>query len=304
MARLQTDIVIAQLKAVHNDIDFEIAAIKTAGDKILHKPIAQLGTRGVFVKELEEALLADEVDFVVHSLKDLPTVSPAGLIVPAILSRADARDVLVAGSEWTLATLPGQCRVATSSRRRTAQLKAVRPDLEFVDIRGNIQTRLRKLEEGQCEAIILAAAGLLRLDLGARINQYIDFAVSLPAAGQGALAVQCRQADPHAASLLAAINEPLVEAEVAAERAFLDSLGGGCSVPVGAYCCSKASGRLHLQGCVASLDGMQVLRAEMEGEVSEARELGKRLAGELVAKGAADIIAEFVGTRNYSVSPP
>jgi hydroxymethylbilane synthase len=256
------------------DIDFELHPITTGGDKIQDRPIAAIGGRGVFVKELEEALLENRVDMVVHSLKDLPTELPAGLKLACVIDRSDPRDVLVSDTYDSLASLPPGATVATSSRRRSAQLLALRPDLNFVDMRGNIPTRLRKLEEGQCDAMILAAAGLLRLGLGAKIKEYLPLAVSTPAVGQGALAVECRTEDSDLCGILREIEDPNIAQEVEAERAFLDELGSGCSVPAGAL--GRIEGnKLTLHGCVAALDGRQILRDQISGDKQQAFQLEK-----------------------------
>lgn len=220
LARLQTDIAVIALQQRFPGARFEIVPITTHGDKVQDRPIAELGASGVFVKELEKALLAREVDFVVHSLKDLPTDLPDRLCLGAVLDRDDPRDVVVSRDKLTLSGLSPGSIVATSSRRRVAQLKALRSDLKFIDIRGNIQTRFRKHDEGQCEAMVLAAAGLLRLGLGERISEFLPIELSTPAAGQGALAVECLADDKRVLRLLSAIDDPSVRAQSTAERSF------------------------------------------------------------------------------------
>ncbi len=304
LARLQTDIVIAALSGKFPELKFEVVPITTGGDKVLDRPIAQLGGRGVFVKELEEALYADRVDFVVHSLKDLPTEMPKDLILACVLDREDPRDVLVSKDDILLKKLPEGTRVATSSRRRTAQIKALRTDLEFCDIRGNIPTRLRKHEEGQCDAMILAAAGLLRLGLASRITEYLDMAISTPAVGQGALAVECRAGDAAVLDFLRIIEDKQVRAEITAERAFLDKLGGGCSVPVGALGQTLRDGRLRLTGCVAALDGSEVIRVSLESTNELAAELGNTLAERVEELGADRILRDLKQSAPPAISPP
>ncbi len=308
LALLQTGIALKHLQRHFPDIDFQVLPTSTIGDKVADKPLFSLGGRGVFVKELEEDLLADNVDLVVHSLKDLPTDMPEGLVLAAVLERDDPRDVLVSTNNIPFEKLPPGSRVATSSLRRMAQLKAIRKDLTFVDIRGNIQTRLRKLDEGQCDAMVLAAAGLLRLNLKDRIAQYFDTEQSLPAVGQAALAIECRAGDTKVLSLLEKLDDPEVRAEITAERAFLDQLGGGCSVPVGGLATVKGKS-LTLTVCVAALDGSHVLRATKTIElttkqIDEARTLGIELAKEMIDKGAEDILVGFTQTAPSSVSPP
>jgi hydroxymethylbilane synthase len=284
-------------------MDFEVHPITTGGDKIQDRPIAAIGGRGVFVKELEEALLENRVDLVVHSLKDLPTELPAGLKLACVIDRSDPRDVLVSDKYDCLADLPSGATVATSSRRRSAQLLALRPDLRFVDMRGNIPTRLRKLEEGQCDAMILAAAGLLRLELQTKIKEYLSLAVCTPAVGQGALAVECRAGDSDLCSILRAIEDPNIAQEVEAERAFLDQLGSGCSVPAGALA-SIDGNTLTLHGCVAALDGSQILRHQISGDKQNAFHLGQSLAQQMQAAGAEKILAELRHSTPNVVSPP
>jgi hydroxymethylbilane synthase len=304
LARLQTDIVIAALSGRFPELKFEVVPITTGGDKIQDRPIADLGGRGVFVKELEEALYADRVDFVVHSLKDLPTELPKDLILACVLNREDPRDVLISNDDTVLKNLPAGTRIATSSRRRTAQIKALRTDLEFCDIRGNIPTRLRKHTEGQCDAMILAAAGLLRLGLASRITEFLDLAISTPAVGQGALAVECRESDTAVLDFLRVIEDVQVRAEITAERAFLDKLGGGCSVPVGALGETLRDGRLRLTGCVAALDGSEVIRVSLESSHDQAHELGNNLAERVEELGADRILRELKLSAPPAISPP
>ncbi len=304
LARLQTDIVIAALSGRFPELKFEVVPITTGGDKVLDRPIAELGGRGVFVKELEDALYTDRVDFVVHSLKDLPTELPKDLILACVLDREDPRDVLVSKDDNLLHRLPEGTRVATSSRRRTAQIRALRTDLEFCDIRGNIPTRLRKHEEGQCDAMVLAAAGLLRLGLASRITEYLDMAISTPAVGQGALAVECRAGDAAVLDFLRIIEDKQVRAEITAERAFLDKLGGGCSVPVGALGQTLRDGRLRLTGCVAALDGSEIIRVSLESTNELAAELGNTLAERVEELGADRILRDLKQSAPPAISPP
>jgi hydroxymethylbilane synthase len=304
LARLQTDIVIERLQKAQPQLKFEIVPITTGGDKILHKPIAEIGTRGVFVKELEEALFQKSVDFVVHSLKDLPTEVPAGLALACVLDRADTRDVLVSKDKIPFLKLPAGARVATSSRRRTAQLRALRNDLEFVDIRGNIPTRLRKHDEGHCEAMVLAAAGLLRLDLRERITEFFDADICTPAVGQGALAVECRADDKDILALLDALEAKDVRAQIDSERALLEALGGGCAVPIGGLAQAAPDGKLKLTGCVASVDGVKVIRTSLVADAKEAKKLGQDVAHKLQELGAAEILSVYLEEPPATPSPP
>jgi len=304
LAMLQTQVIVDRLGQLFPELSCQIVSVVTGGDKVLNKPIADLGTRGVFVKELEEALFAGQADLVVHSLKDLPTDLPNGLTLAAVLDRQDARDVLVSKNHVPFRLLPPGSRVATSSRRRAAQLRALGQDVEFVDIRGNIPTRLKKQEEGASEAMVLAAAGLLRLGATDRITEYLDIDTSTPAVGQGALAIECRSDDTHILRLAGAIEDVVVRAEITAERRFLDKLGGGCSVPIGALCETLPNQRLRISGCVAALDGSRILRRSLEGSTAEASELGVRLAELFLEMGAADLLDRLKESAPAAVSPP
>ncbi len=304
LARLQTDLALKAISKRFPEIEFEIIAVKTSGDKILNKPLAELGGRGVFVKELEESLLERSVDFVVHSLKDLPTAMPEGLILAATIDRADPRDVLVSKNGQTFATLPSGSKVATSSRRRAAQLNAIRTDLQFTDIRGNIQTRMRKLDEGQCDAMVLAAAGLIRLGLENRISQFFEFDQSTPAVGQGAMGIECREDNERVLQILREINEADVWSCTTAERAFLNKLGGGCSVPVGAIASVVAAGQIELKVCVAALDGKQVFKSSGRAAAADASKLGSDLADEMIKAGAGKIVEALLQAPISAVSPP
>lgn len=303
LALIQTDIVVARLKQHFPDATIDIEHITTGGDKVLDRPIAQLGGRGVFVKELEEALLDERVDLVVHSLKDLPTELPDGLKLACVLERTDPRDIFVSHKAKSFMELPAGSTVATSSRRRAAQLLAQRNDLTFVDMRGNIPTRLRKLADGQCDAMILAAAGLLRLELRDSITEFLSLEISTPAVGQGALAIECRSDDKTTLEALSLLEDSVCRDEVEAERAFLDELGSGCSVPAGALARVNGS-ELTLTGCVAALDGSQIFRDAITGPRSQAFGLGKKLAYRLQEAGAERILQELRLSVPNVVSPP
>lgn len=311
LALLQTDIVSARLKelshSLEKEIEIEIVAITTKGDKVLDRPIAELGGRGVFVKELEEALLRDEVDIVVHSLKDLPTDMPESLALAAVLDRDDPADVLLSKENLSFLDLPAGSRIATSSRRRAAQLLHLRKDIEFVDIRGNIPTRIRKFDEGYCDAIVLACAGLNRLELQGRICQHFSIDTVTPAAGQAALAIECRSKDSDLLQLLQQIEDKEARQEADCERAYLGELGGGCSVPVGAS--AKVSGdTLTLTGCIASLDGKELLRESIteniKGNPHKAAEIGLFLAKKMLSAGGKKIMDELRRQTPNVVSAP
>ena len=292
LARWQTNHVMRALEAVHSDLTCFEEIFITQGDKILDKPLPMIGGKGLFTQELESALLSGRVHGAVHSLKDLPTENPTGLTLGAIPARADARDALVSEASYTLETLPKGAKVGTSSPRRKAQLLAQRPDLQIADIRGNVDTRLRKLLEGQYDAVVFAAAGLIRLDfnqdLGDRM-QILGYEQMIPAPAQGALAIQCRADAGVTLGLLSAIEHLPTRNAVTAERAFLAGLGGGCAVPVAAYADFRLeTSDISLTGLVASLDGCRIIKVSGEGK--NAQELGERLAQEALAQGAAEIL--------------
>ena len=292
LARWQTNWVINALKNIHPDLDCEEKVITTQGDKILDKPLPEIGGKGVFTQELEGDLLSGAVHCAVHSLKDLPVENPAGLTIGCIPARAEVRDALVSKNGFTLASLPEGAIVGTSSLRRAAQLLAIRPDLKTESLRGNVDTRLRKALDGQYDAIILAGAGLTRLGLDQHVTEWIPLDVMLPAPGQGALAIQCRANDQTTFSLLAALEDDSTRKCVTAERAFLSGLGGGCAVPVAAH--AKLGIRndelgITSRGVVASPDGKNIIR--VEGHDNNPLELGKRLADEAIAQGAQKLLS-------------
>ena len=292
LARWQTTNMMHALEAAHAELTCVDEVFVTQGDKVLDKPLPKIGGKGLFTEELEAALLDGRVDAAVHSLKDLPTENPAGLTVGAIPVRADARDALVSAAGYTLETLPENAKVGTSSPRRAAQLLAKRPDLQIADIRGNVDTRLRKLMDGQYDAVVFAAAGLKRLGFDAELGdqmQILGYDEMLPAPGQGALAVQCR-ADAHATlGLLDALEHRATRLAVTAERAFLAGLGGGCAVPVAAFADVNAETLvISLTGLVSLSDGKKAIR--VSGTGGDAVELGKKLAEEALEQGAARIL--------------
>lgn len=273
-------------------IDVILETFSTRGDQILDTPLPLIGGKGLFTAELEAALRDGGIDAAVHSLKDLPTETPAGLILGAIPERANPADVLVSRSGLTLGRLPLGATVGTSSRRRAAQLLTARPDLSIADIRGNVPTRIRKAmdPEGPYDAVVLAYAGLQRLERLDVISQELPLELMLPAPGQGALAVQCRD-EAQSRELLAPLDHRRTRLAVAAERAFLAGLGGGCAVPIAAYAWLEGQG-LRLQGRVAALDGSRQIDVDGQAPAAEAEALGRRLAGEALARGAAQLLEE------------
>lgn len=290
LARWQTQWVMRALQRLHPRLECEEKIITTQGDKILDKPLPEIGGKGLFTQELENALLNGYVHCAVHSLKDLPVENPAGLTIGCIPARAEARDALISKNGYTLATLPEGASVGTSSLRRAAQLLALRPDLNIKSLRGNVDTRLRKALDGQYDAIVLAGAGLTRLGLESHVTEWLPLDVMLPAPGQGALAVQCRADDSATLELLAALEDESTRKCVSAERAFLQALGGGCAVPVAANAVvSEQLPVISVTGLVISEDGKKVVK--VNGEGSDALELGKRLANQALAQGANEILA-------------
>jgi hydroxymethylbilane synthase len=290
LARWQTQHVIRLLKVRCPKLSCQELVITTQGDRSLDLPLPQIGGKGLFTYELEQALLQGNADAAVHSLKDLPVEDSPGLIVPVIPQREDCHDAWVCPAGFQLDELPSGSIVGTSSLRRQAQLLAWRPDLKVESIRGNVDTRLRKVLEGRYDAIILAAAGLIRLGLGKHITHHIPFEFMLPAPGQGALAIQCRAGDQEVQDRLFAIHHQPTSLAVAAERAFLSALGGGCSLPVGALAVMK-DGEIELQGVIAALDGRKVIR--LGGVHHDPHFLGQKLADQALSEGAADLISSL-----------
>jgi hydroxymethylbilane synthase len=288
LARRQTRQVAAALAERSAGLDVEEIPFITTGDVTLERPLPEIGGKGVFTAELEQALRSGEIDLAVHSLKDLPVQPPPGIAIGAICFREDARDVLIAPRWGSLGALPSGARVGTSSTRRMAQLRALRSDLDPCSIRGNVDTRLRKVIAGEFEAIILAAAGVLRLGLGGAITSYLTLEQMLPAPGQGALAVQCRSDDEPLRKLLALLDDGVLRDAVTAERTFLAALGGGCSAPVAAHAVSEAQDALHLIGMVTAPDGSRTVRTEGSARRGEAVALGHRLAAEAISAGVGE----------------
>jgi hydroxymethylbilane synthase len=300
LARWQTQWVMAELQRLWPGLECREEVITTQGDRILDKPLPEIGGKGLFTQELEAEILAGRVHAAVHSLKDLPVESvPAlpvagvpALPVAAVPARADVRDVLISAAGYRLDDLPRGARVGTSSLRRAAQLLALRPDLQIEPLRGNIDTRLHKARQGQYAAIVLAGAGIQRLGLESAVTEWLPLERMLPAPGQGALAVQCRAADAETRRCLSALEDPAARRAVTAERTFLASLGGGCSLPVAAYAIAAGEGErpeIRLEGMVASPDGQRLIRLREQGE--DPRALGLALARQALEQGAAELLA-------------
>jgi hydroxymethylbilane synthase len=291
LAMAQTEMAVAALRARHPDVAVEIRVLHTGGDRDQRTPLAQLGGQGVFVKEIENALQAGEVDLAVHSLKDMPSEQPEGLVIAAVLEREDPRDALISRLGAGLEDLPKGARVGTGSLRRQAQLRALRPDLQVVDLRGNVDTRLRKAASGEYDAVVLALAGLVRLGRAAEVTAILPFDVMLPAVGQGAVCIEARADDEQALALARAVDHPASHTACLAERNFLRELGGGCRVPIAAYA-TLQGGRLWLRGLVASADGARMVRGSVTGRPEEASRLGQGLARQLLAGGCAELLRE------------
>jgi len=291
LALWQAEFVKAELERFHADVCVELVPMSTQGDIILDTPLAKIGGKGLFVKELEQAMLDGRADIAVHSMKDVPVEFPDGLELYTICEREDPRDAFVSNNFANLNELPQGAIVGTSSLRRQCQIKALRPDLDIRDLRGNVNTRLGKLDDGQYDAIILAAAGLIRLKMSKRIADYIEPEVSLPANGQGAVGIECRIDDEVTKALLAPLEHTQTRIRVNAERSMNRYLEGGCQVPIGAYALVDGE-QVHLRGLVGAVDGSEILRDEVTGHVNDAEELGIELAKKLLAQGADKILAE------------
>lgn len=289
LAMWQARWVAEALRLAHPEIEFRITGMKTKGDHILDVALAKIGDKGLFTKELEAALLEGTIDLAVHSMKDLPTRLPEGLVIGAVCPREKPADVLISRDGATLEELPAGARVGTSSLRRRAQLLHHRPDLQLVDIRGNLVTRLRKLKELDLDAIVLAYAGVKRMGYEEMISQLIPYEFCLPAVGQGSLGVEIRSSDDEVRSLLAALDHGPSRSAIEAERAFMKRLEGGCQVPIGALG-RVHNGKLQLEGVVADLDGGSIVRHAVAGHVRDAAGLGNKLAEILLDMGAGDIL--------------
>ena len=295
LALWQAHFVQSRLQQLYPHLQVELLPMSTKGDKILDSPLAKVGGKGLFVKELEQAILAGDADIAVHSMKDVPVEFPEGLGLTIICERDDPRDAFVSTGFASIAELPAGSRVGTSSLRRQCQLRAQRPDLQVIDLRGNVNSRLAKLDAGEYDAILLAAAGLKRLGLHERISALLPAELSLPANGQGAVGIECRLDDNELLSLLAPLEHPQTRQRVLAERAMNRALQGGCQVPIGAYA-ELEGDTLWLRGLVGFPDGSRILRAELRGAVGEPEALGQALAEQLLTQGAAELLAEVYGS--------
>jgi len=290
LAMWQAEFVRDRLIAAHPDLEVELVGMTTQGDQILNSPLAKIGGKGLFVKELEVSMLEGYTDIAVHSMKDVPVEFPEGLHLAVICKREDPRDAFVSNNYNALDELPQGARVGTSSLRRQCQLRARRPDLEIIDLRGNVNTRLRKLDEGQYDAIILAAAGLIRLGFNERITQLLETDVSLPAIGQGAVGIECRSDDARVNALLAPLNDADTHTRLSAERAMNNRLEGGCQVPIAGHAVLEGD-TLHLRGLVGQPDASEIVRGDISGAAADAEQLGIRLADDLLSRGAREILA-------------
>jgi hydroxymethylbilane synthase len=292
LALWQAEHVKARLAGVAPEVVIEFNVIKTSGDQILDVPLAKVGGKGLFVKEIEQALLDHEADLAVHSMKDVPAELAPGLVLVAVSAREVPWDALCARAPVTVDTLPRGARVGTSSMRRQCQLLARRPDLQIAMLRGNVPTRIRKLDDGEFDAIVLAAAGLTRLGLGDRITQQLPLEISVPAVAQGVLGLEARSGDARVAELIRrAIHDPAEDRRVAAERSFLARMGGSCQTPLAAHAIDHPGGQLRILGLCGMPDGTRILRAEVTGPVRDAELLGQKLAEDLLAQGADRILA-------------
>ena len=295
LALWQAEHVKARLLAQHPELTVELVTFTTKGDIILDTPLAKIGGKGLFVKELEVAMLAGDADIAVHSMKDVPMEFPEGLELGIICERENPRDAFVSNNYSSLAELPQGAVVGTSSLRRQCQLQAKRPDLVIRSLRGNVQTRLGKMDAGEYDAIILASAGLLRLEMEDRIAEYMEPELSLPAGGQGAVGIELRSGDNTTMDLIASLHHEKTAYCVMAERAMNRRLQGGCQVPIACYAIEETPGQLWLRGLVGSVDGKQMLTTEIRGSVDDAEALGIQAAEALLAQGASAILAEVYG---------
>lgn len=289
LALWQAEHIRARLEALHADLKVELVTFVTQGDKILDTPLAKIGGKGLFVKELEAALLDGRADLAVHSMKDVPMALPEGLSLPVICEREDPLDAFISNTYHSFDELPQGAKVGTSSLRRKSQILKQRPDLNIIDLRGNVGTRLSKLDSGLYDAIILASAGLKRLGLAERIRHTLQPEISLPAVGQGALGLECRTTDQAVLDLILPLLHDETDVCVRAERAFNAYLEGGCQVPIAGYA-TLNQGQLHIEGRVGSVDGLTLLKVELSGTPEQAEQLGVSLAQQLLEQGAGDLL--------------
>jgi hydroxymethylbilane synthase len=290
LALWQAEHVAAMLRNAHTDLQVELVPLVTQGDRIQDRSLAAIGGKGLFIKELEVAIEELRADIAVHSMKDVPAELPSGLIIAAVLERADPRDALVTNLRAArLEDLPQRARVGTSSLRRQAQLRALRPDLLIEDLRGNVDTRLRKLDEGEMDAIVLACAGLTRLGLESRITARLEPTVCLPAVSQGIIGIECRRGDARTRALLSVLEDPSTRTAMEAERAFAARLGGSCQSPIAAFA-QLDQARIDLMGLVAEPDGSRLLRDSLTGSIENPAALGSQLAERILAAGAGPLL--------------
>lgn len=293
LALWQAEHVRLRLQALNPELSIELVTMSTQGDRVLDSPLAKIGGKGLFVKELENGMLEGSADIAVHSMKDVPAELPDGLGIGAILEREDPRDAFVSNTYSSVEALPHGARVGTSSLRRQCQLRAVRPDLEILDLRGNVNTRLAKLDNGDYDAIVLAAAGLKRLGMEERIARALPPEEMLPAIAQGVIGIECRSNDARVKALISALNDPYTALRTAAERAMNARLAGGCQAPVAGY--SELDGDLlHLRGLVGRTDGSDMVRGDISGPPADAASLGEQLAEDLLLRGAKSILDELL----------
>ena len=293
LAVWQADYIASRLMEAHPGLAVEKKLISTKGDRVLDSPLAKIGGKGLFTKELESQMLDGSIDIAVHSLKDMPVEVPDGLVIAAVTRRRHPGDALVSRRYGSLAELPMGARVGTSSLRRRAQLLAARPDIEIVDIRGNVRTRLRRLEEDGLDAIVLAVAGLMRLGMEERIAEILPTSVLLPAVGQGALAVETRAGDAEVREMIAFLDDAGTRACALAERSFLRCVDGGCQVPVGVYATLEDGGCVSVEAVIASPDGKRIYRDSISGSREDATQMGEDLARRLLAAGGREILQEL-----------
>ncbi len=294
LALWQAEHVAALLRAAHPGLQVELVKIVTQGDRILDRPLADIGGKGLFIKELEVALAEQRADIAVHSMKDVPSELPPGMILATMLPRADARDAFISKRYASLDALPSGARIGTSSLRRECQLRRLRSDIAIIPLRGNVDTRLRKLDEGEFDAIILASAGLIRLGLGARITQFLPIEQSVPAVGQGIIGIECRAKDAHNIELVRVLDDTAAHTCIAAERAFARRLEGSCQSPIGGYA-ELVGNNIKLQGLIASIDGTQVFRDSILGPQNTAEMLGRALAERMLFAGADKLLQALRG---------
>jgi hydroxymethylbilane synthase len=292
LAIWQAEWIQTHLRELEPGLSVSLKRIKTTGDRILDTPLAMIGGKGLFVKEIEEALTRAEIDLAIHSMKDVPTQLPDGLEILSIPAREDPRDALISREGDVLQNLPSGARIGTSSLRRQAQLLHARPDFKVVMLRGNLDTRLKKLDAGEYDAILLAAAGLRRLGLEPRITEFLSYDVCLPAISQGALGLEGRADDQFVRNLVGRLEDPAARIAVAAERAFLERLEGGCQVPIAAHA-TIDNQTLTLQGLIATVDGARLIRGSEEGSIGQARKVGTTLAERLLSLGGREILKEI-----------